>query len=198
MKAKDEQLSTQAAVFYTDINDQIERFPTGNTNGAGEFEVTKDNVGDGYVTGIELGSAYRLDPQWTVFGNATYMDGKVETFPTSAPVIREEYITRLMPFTTQVGLRWDDDSGDMWAELACVYAADADRLSTRDQGDTGRIPPGGTPSYLVFHARGGWVVNPHTTLDLALENLTNQNYRIHGSGQNMPGLNLIFGLTVSL
>lgn len=198
VKTANQKLSSQVAVFYTDIDDQIVRFPTGNTNAGGEFEITKDNVGDGYVYGLEVGAAYDVNPQWTVFGNATYMEGKVETFPTSAPILSAEYIDRLMPFTTQLGVRWDSDDAKFWAEFMGVYAADADRLSTRDEGDTSRIPPGGTPSYLVFHLRGGWRLNESTTLDLGVENLTDEDYRIHGSGQNQAGLGLLFGLTVSL
>jgi hemoglobin/transferrin/lactoferrin receptor protein len=198
LKSEQEDLSSQVSVFYTDIQNQIVRFPTGNTNSTGEFEITKGNVGDGYLYGIEVGAAYRLFPEWTLFGNSTYMEGKVDTFPTSAPQVRREYIDRLMPFTSQLGLRWEEPGGGKWAELVGVFAADADRLSTRDKGDTSRIPPGGTPSYMVLHARSGWRLNRSTTMNLALDNLTNEDYRIHGSGQNMPGVNLILGLSVSL
>ena len=77
------------------------------------------------------------------------------------------------------------------------YAAEADRLSTRDVADTSRIPPGGTPDYLVFHLRGGlWL--GRVRLHAGLENLTDEDYRVHGSGLNMPGRNLVFGISVSL
>ena len=79
-----------------------------------------------------------------------------------------------------------------------VYADDADKLSTRDEGDTSRIPPGGTPDYFVLHVRGGWRIAENVSLNASLENLTDEDYRVHGSGQNMPGMNLILGLTVSL
>lgn len=197
VKTRSERLSTEVSLFYTDIEDQIVRFPTGNVNGMGQFEITKDNVGDGYVYGVELGAAWELRPQWTLFGNTTWMEGKVETFPTSAPIIDEEYIDRLMPWTTQAGVRWESRDGGAWAELQGVYADDADRLSTRDQSDTQRIPPGGTPSYVVAHLRGGVRLSEALRLDLGLENLTDEDYRVHGSGSNMPGRNFIVGLTAS-
>lgn len=197
VKTREADTTTQVAVFYTDIQDQITRFPTGNVNGDGDAEITKDNIGDGYVYGIEVGAAHNLNRQWSMFGNLTFQDGETSTFPTSAPILVDEPISRLMPFTSQLGVRWDSEEGDLWAELVGIYAADADDLNTRDMGDTGRIPPGGTPSYLVFHARGGVRVNEHVSIDLAVENLTNEDYRIHGSGQNMPGLNFVLGLTFS-
>ena len=184
--------------FYTDIQDQIVPFPTGNVNGAGEFEITKDNVGDGYIVGAEFGGTVELCAGLSLFGNSTLMNGRVETFPTSAQVKQEEYISRLMPFTSQLGLRWEEPGSGLWAELLGIYADDADKLSTRDKSDTSRIPPGGTPGYVVLHARGGCRISRATRLSLSVENLTDEDYRIHGSGQNMPGLNFILSLSTTL
>ena len=196
LKSQTAEQSTQLAVFYTDVSDQIVRVPTGNTNGSGEFEVTKDNVGDGYVYGIEAGTAVGVAEGWTVFGNATWMEGKVDTFPTSMPVISREYIDRLMPFTAQLGVEWRSPDEDMWAEGVLRFADDADRLSTRDMNDTQRIPPGGTPGYILFDVRWGWDVNRNVRLDVGLENLFDEDYRVHGSGSNGPGRNLILGITL--
>ncbi len=185
---------TQCAVFYTDIEDQIVRVPTGNVNGAGDAEVTKDNVGDGYVYGIELAGARRLDESFEVFGNGTWQYGKVDTFPTSAPVIEREYIDRLMPLTLQAGLGWDDPTSSAWAELVGLWADDADKLSTRDAGDTSRIPPGGTPSYFVLDLRGGYDFEC-ASLGIGLTNLLDEDYRVHGSGTNRPGRSLVVSWT---
>ncbi|MFT7486271.1 MAG: hemoglobin/transferrin/lactoferrin receptor protein, partial [Candidatus Paceibacteria bacterium] len=197
VKSRKERLSAELAVFYTVIEDQIVRFPTGNTNGSGELEITKDNLGDGYVSGIELGAAYEMAPQWTVFGNAAYQYGRVDTYPTSAQVLTSETITRLMPFSAQAGVLWEVPGSDGWIEAQFVYAATADRLNTRDQSDTSRIPPGGTPEYLLAHVRAGLDLADGVTLNVAFENLGDVNYRVHGSGQNGPGRNLTLGLTLS-
>lgn len=191
VKGRREDLAVQTSVFYTDVSDMIQRVPTGNTNGSGEFEVTKENVGDGFVYGIETAAAYEFREHWTVFADATYMEGKVDTFPTSAPVEKREYIDRLMPFTTHAGLRWDRADGRMWAESTVTYAADADRLSTRDRNDTQRIPPGGTPSYTLLDVRAGYRVGDSLELTFAIDNVFDEDYRVHGSGSNGPGTNAI-------
>ena len=195
IKAEGERLATDLAVFYTDIEDGIVRVPTGATTPTGEFIVTKENIGDGYIYGIELGAAYALDPNWTVFGNGTFLEGKQDTFPTSVPVAEEEYITRLMPLTLQAGLGWEDPDEGLWAEGVVRFADEADKLSPSDERDTSRIPPGGTPDYLVFDLRGGYQVTESLGLHVGLENLTDEDYRIHGSGQNMHGRNAIFSVT---
>jgi len=75
-------------------------------------------VGDGYVYGIEVGGAYALNAHWSVFGNSTFMEGKVDTFPTSEPDREKEYIDRLMPMIVQLGVHWEDPDMGLWSELA--------------------------------------------------------------------------------
>jgi hemoglobin/transferrin/lactoferrin receptor protein len=196
VKSRTRRQRSELALFYTAISNQITRVPTGNTNADGEVEITKDNVGDGYVFGIEAGGAFELASGWTLFGNAAYIEGKVDTFPTSEPIVVEEYLDRLMPFQAQTGLEWLADGGDFWAEAVVRYGGDADRLSTRDRFDTSRIPPGGTPGYVLLDFRLGWNVRPELRLDLGLENILDEDYRVHGSGSNGPGRSLIVGLTL--
>ena len=73
---------------------------------------------------------------------------------------------------------------------------DRDKLNTRDQRDTQRIPPGGTPGYAIFNMRYGLQLNEQMLLTASIENITDEEYRIHGSGQNEPGLNFILGASV--
>ena len=190
-KWANEKLSTELSFFYTDIKDQIVRFPTGAIID-GEAAITRDNVGDGFVGGVEFGLSYEFYPAWTLFGNTTFQQGEVDTFPTAAPIIRSEYLSRTMPWVGQTGIRWEGQTSPFWVEVMGIFAADADKLSTRDMSDTQRIPPGGTPGYAVMDLRAGWNLNDHLSLIAALDNVTNEDYRIHGSGQNSPGRSIIF------
>ena len=193
VKTRYDNFSAQAAWHHTCIDDMIVRTPTGNVV-QGDNEVTKQNVGDGFVQGIELEAQWRFLPQWTAFGNFAWMDGEVDTFPTSAPITVSEPRDRLMPPTWRAGLRWDSADGKLWAQAGATFALKADKLSTRDRADTQRIPPGGTPGYCVLDLNGGWRVNEDLDLWVGLENVTNEDYRIHGSGVNEPGFNFKFGL----
>lgn len=197
LKQRGERFSGEVALFYTDIEDQIVRVPTGNVNGVGEFEITKRNAGDGYVYGVELQASLAVDEAWELFGSVAYQEGEVDTFPTSAPVEEREPLDRLMPLTGRLGLRWSDEEDRGYVESSLDLTADADRLSTRDQADTQRIPPGGTPGYAVLDLRGGWRLSEAVRLEVALENVFDEDYRIHGSGSNQPGRNLILGLVLT-
>lgn len=190
LKARYDNLAAEASYYYTDISDMILRTPTGAVVD-GDNEVTKENAGDGFIQGVEVAARWRFAPQWTAFGSFSWMYGEVTTFPTSAPVKVSEPLSRLMPPSGQVGLRWDSPDRALWAEAACSFACQADKLSTRDKADTQRIPPGGTPGYVVFDLRGGWRVSDDLDVWVGLENVTNADYRIHGSGVNEPGRNFI-------
>jgi hemoglobin/transferrin/lactoferrin receptor protein len=170
----------------------IVRAPTGViVNGA--LEVTKRNAGDGYLHGIELNARYRLVPQWTMFGWVSWMEGKVDGYPTSSPVTETEYLSRVMPLSGEVGLRWENKK--LWVEAVTLMADTADKLASADLTDN-RIPPGGTPGYAVFTVRGGCRINQHANVSVALENILDKEYRVHGSGVNEAGRNLVVAADV--
>lgn len=182
-------LSLELAYFHTIIEDMILRVPTGRIIEENR-EVTKKNAGDGFVHGVELAAALRIGADWLLRGNLTWMEGEVDTYPTSDPVKKREPMSRIMPLTVNFTARYEPT--DRWWVEAAVSAADKqDRLSTRDRADTQRIPPGGTPGYGVVTLRSGVRLSPHLALTAVIENVTDRNYRIHGSGVNEPGRNFV-------
>ncbi len=200
LKADHQDYGAQTSYFYTVIQDMIIRGPTGQTTGGVPDEpiVRGVNSGDGYVQGVELEGWYRVCPDFTVFGNVTWMEGRVDTFlnvtdPTS---LRERALSRVQPLTGLIGLRYDEPARKWWAETTVQSAVKADHLSPGDVADTQRIPPGGTPDWTVWSIRGGIRVTPDITATIGLENLTNEDYRIHGSGINNVGRQVVLGIEV--
>ncbi len=186
--------SAQLTAYWTEIDDMIVRAPTGNKIAIGSTvydEVTKRNAGDGHIAGVEWYQALKLGQPWTWWLSASAMDGQIEDYPTSSSVREEEAISRLMPPSLSSGLRWQDAAERIWIEGFVQSAEKADRLSAADRKDTERIPPGGTPGYCVGGLRGGWRITRNWSTSLSLENITDEDYRIHGSGVNEPGRNLI-------
>lgn len=185
-----ERMSAEVAAYHTWIEDLIVRAPTGREID-GMQEVTKKNAGRGYVQGIELTVRYSLSEDWQVRLTGSWMQGKVDAYPTSDPERERDHLSRLMPLTGQAALRWQPASKPWWAEAMVDAAEKAARLSADDRRDTQRIPEGGTPGYGVLTLRGGVRVMEALQLTLALENVTDEDYRIHGSGVNEPGRNLV-------
>jgi hemoglobin/transferrin/lactoferrin receptor protein len=195
-KYANERLYAQASFFYTAIEDMIVRAPTGRVVNH-LFEVTKRNAGDGFVRGVELSGSYRAHEQVELFGLFAWQDGEVEGYPTSAPVPVTEPVSRLLPTQFQLGTRWTRPDQRLWAELAVTHAWRQDDLSASDRRDTQRIPPGGTPSFTVADAAVGWRINDYMQLAFRVDNFTDEDYRVHGSGTNMPGRNFILEMSVS-
>ncbi len=184
----------ECAAFYTWIRDLIDRFPNGETAPGGETIVTKGNIGDGYVYGLELSGRAQVAEGIFLLADVTYLMGESNTYATSAPVLTREYITRLMPLTAHLGVRYEPRE-DLWLELLATMADKADKLSPGDIRDTQRVPPGGTPGYAILSLRGGYDIGKDTRLSVAVENLLDKAYRVHGSGHTMPGTNFILTLT---
>ena len=129
------------------------------------------------------------------FGSGAYVYGRADTYPTSDQKEAREYLDRLPPLTGRVGVRYRHECG-LGLEGRVTMADKADRLSTRDRSDIQRIPPGGTPGYAVIDLSASYPVTDFALVTLALENLTDRAYRVHGSGQNEPGRNLSLTLVL--
>lgn len=190
LKSRTERLTARLGYYYTTLDRMIVRTPTGRLID-GDVEVTKRNSGDGYIQGIEWAAMVSLSSTWSTWLNASWMEGKVDAYPTSDAVRKRDFVSRLMPPTAELGLRWKREDGKYWAECGAVLADKADKLSADDKRDTQRIPPGGTPGYAVFALRTGAKVAQNLDVALAFENLFDEDYRIHGSGVNEPGRHLV-------
>ncbi len=189
LKINTEPARLQLAGFYTGISDMIVRTPTRRIIDENR-EVTKKNAGDGHVLGVEAGASVTFFEDWCLWGNATWMDGEMDAYPTSEAEEVREPMDRLMPLTVNIGLRFKP-SDRWWAETVVTVADRQDNLSSREKEDTQRIPPGGTPGYTILSFRGGYDVTRHLTLAAVLENVTDEDYRVHGSGLNEAGRNLV-------
>jgi len=178
-------LTFEVATFYTLADDVISRIP----QSALVSDTVTVNGGEAWIAGLEAQASWRLSPYWTLSGLLTYQYGDAER-PTflGGPEITEP-VSRLSPLRGSIALRYDDPSDRWWAEARITAADTADRLAANDRGDTQRIPPGGTPSYITAGLFAGWQATEDLQFNLALENLTDEDYRVHGSGLNESGFN---------
>ena len=197
-KFANERWAFQAAWFRTDGSDVIVRSPTGDVLGSSTV-VTKANAADSWVMGVEGQVSYQAMRDLMLFAEGSWLDGEQDAFP-SGPDARPvtEPIDLLAPVAWRIGARWSLPGPRLEIEALVEHADEQDKLSSRDRADTQRIPPGGTPSWTVLSLRSEWRMTSRATLSLALENLTDEDYRIHGSGVNEPGRNVIASVSVSL
>ena len=190
-RKRKESSSIDIAVYYTELNDQIILYPNGSITENGEVVMAKSNEGDGYIYGTELSFSQDILERLSARISLSYQYGKTKGIPVAGSALTEDYLSRLMPLSGHLSMRYTAESAKWWIESQIQSLAEADKLSARDQTDTQRIPPGGTPSFVVFHIRGGYELSKNISVNVALENLLDKNYRVHGSGQNEVGRNLV-------
>lgn len=186
-----------ATLWTTIARDQISRFRTGNTVG-GLPEISKSNVGDGYYAGFELEGSVGLEllseslDEWTAFGFFDWVTGKIDQVLASGQEI-EDRPKALPPPTGMAGLRWLHPEQDRGVEVftRMAYHVNPSRYTEADRNNTQRIPPGGLPGWATVNIRGWMDVTENLTVSLAVENLTDVDYRIMDSGLNEPGANVI-------
>lgn len=189
--------SIEITLFHTWIDDLITRSPTGDIID-GENEVTKRNSGDGWVAGAEMVGEMSLSSSWSLYGHLAWLQGEAYVYPNSnLSDRRSEYLDRLMPLMGEGGLAWEREGSPWWGAFSCRFASEADKLSTRDIADTSRIPDGGTPSYAVLDLQTGRSISQTTEVSIIVENLLNEDYRVHGSGTNEAGRNFILSVRSS-
>ncbi|HAO94915.1 MAG TPA: hypothetical protein DCQ96_02570 [Verrucomicrobiales bacterium] len=186
-------VSFGAAGFYTLVDDLIISVPT--APGGDTVEAT--NAQEAEIVGVELEAAVRFLDNLTLSGHLTWQEGDTTSPSFLGGPSEEAPVSRLSPLVASLALRYDSPDQRWWVEGRITAADKQDELSARDQRDTQRIPPGGTPSYLVASIRAGLQVSENLELTAALENITDEDYRIHGSGVNQPGINAIIGAKVS-
>ncbi|MDX2368356.1 MAG: TonB-dependent receptor [Colwellia sp.] len=191
IKFRSNKLNYDISIYYTKIEDQIQRVPTGNMNSDGEFEITKKNIGNGYTYGSDIDINYSFTPELKVSARMAYIIGRIDTFPNSNSIMVREYMSRLMPTNINVAINYSAPADDWWIHSSVTVYDAGDRLSTRDKSDTQRIPPKGTPGFAIWDIGGRYTVSESMQLTLNLQNILDKNYRIHGSGQNEAGINLI-------
>ena len=180
-------LRAKVAVFYTNIRDLIASADA--TLNDTQIDTTiykiksKQNVGQAYIRGIEIGFEYNPFKKILFYTNITSTFGQNITL--------NEPVDGIPPTFGLAGLKWL--SPDYYFDLYIRFASKQNRLSTDDRDDP-RIPIGGTPGWKIVNFKAGFKFLETVDLRLTVENIFDINYREHGSGINGPGRNFILGM----
>ncbi len=135
----------------------------------------------------DLGAAATVSWVWGETPNPNY--GMNLTAKEVAP------ISRVPPLHGGAEIGWRSSDWGVYLVGAMRWAREQTRLADQDRNDV-RIPPGGTPGYVVVDFRAGYRFDPYLLLGLVFENVADTAYRVHGSAINGPGRGLLFEMQV--
>lgn len=170
MKYRGQAFSATFSTYYTQLADLIGRVKTADSL-QGYPVYLKENIGKSYITGAEAAAEWRLQKNWTAFGNVTYTYGQ----NTSA----KEPFRRIPPAHGLIALRWQATRA-LALRAESVWASWQRRLSKADVDDN-RIADAGTPGWAIVNLHG-YFTHRWASIGLEGHNLLNEAYRMHGSG----------------
>ena len=172
-------------MLYTlDYSDRITSVLTGEVTPQGRDVVQSVNAADATIRGFESGASFDLTDTMSLGAVLNYTWSEQRLAGQSA-----EPGDRIPPLSGR--LQFDYDAGgnfrlDAWLR----FAGEQDRLSARDTGDI-RIDPNGTGGWGILGARSTLDVRGGWQFSLGVDNVFDKRYRVHGSGLDAPGRNLM-------
>ena len=202
MRGKSGALDWQTAYYYSWIRDMIIRSPVES----GKSDVLKSN-GDGFIQGVEIELGYQWSPSWKSELSFSWMKGEVEQMldnNASGTILVNgrnyslvnRATTRLMPTQGKFATKFNPASSRWSSEFSFLAVGKADGLSLKDETDITRIPPNGTPGYFLTNFYGKYDISENSSVSLAVENIGDVDYRVHGSGLNGAGRNFILSCSM--
>ncbi len=192
--------------FYADYTDMIKRvngtyngLDYWDENGNGEQDpnelpvLQRKNTGRAYIWGFEMQGGLWLTEllgnHLSISAGYSYYLGHDET--------DDEPLRRIPPQQGRLELRWQKPDDLYLIDLVVRFADKQDRLSDGDIDD-GRIPEGGTPGWTTYNLYFGLKPKQNLKINIGVENITDKDYRIHGSGINAPGRSISIGFSLQV
>ncbi len=171
-------------LYSLDYTDRITSVLTGEVTAEGRDVVQSVNAANSTVRGFEGGAGFDLNDTMSVEAvlNYTWSEESIPGSPT-------EPGDRIPPLSGRLNVSYDA-GGDFRLDAWLRFAGEQDRLSSRDVRDI-RIDPNGTSGWGILGARGSWDVTGGWQFTLGVDNLLDKRYRVHGSGLDAPGRNLM-------
>ncbi|MCL4456326.1 MAG: TonB-dependent receptor [Nitrospirae bacterium] len=163
-KGKIGKFNYNLSIFHNTIDNYITQFDTGKTF-SGQPVMGYKNV-DATLYGGELSAGFLVTDKISLLGSASYTWGENKTENKSLPEI--------MPLQGRLGVRYDDISGKLWAELMGRFVASQHRYDPV-------VDPGITNGFSTFDLRLGWKLKGNILITAGVENLLNRYYYEHTS-----------------
>ncbi|MFK8015476.1 MAG: TonB-dependent receptor [Gammaproteobacteria bacterium] len=181
-----DRLSAEFFLWASDYTDQIVSVSTGDVDDVGREIVQSQNASQVDLHGAELATSYVFSENWSAEVGVNWVWGRTDLEDGEA-----EPADRIPPLNGRLGVRYEQAS--WWLDTQLRFAQAQGRLSGRDVRDP-RIDPFGTAGWGLLNVRGGVQWNDVFSTTVGLHNLTDRDYREHGSGIDGAGRSVVVTL----
>jgi len=184
VRYSDDRARFELMVYTLDYSDRITSVLTGDVTPEGRDIVQSVNAADSTIRGFEGGAEFFVSDTISLEAvlNYTWSEQRVPGSPT-------EPGDRIPPLSGRLNVSYDG-GGDIRLDAWLRFAGEQDRLSARDVRDS-RIDPNGTSGWGILGARGTWDARGDWQFTLGIDNVFDKRYRVHGSGLDAAGRNLM-------
>ena len=169
-KYRSNKIDFSIAAFKMKLKDIIARVLVDGKVINGYNVYNKKNIESSYINGAEVNYTYLLSKYLTWYTNATYTYGQ--------NVTKNEPMRRIPPLFGQNKISFIKKNKTL--AITHQFAGKQDRLAQGDKDDN-RIGKLGTPGWNIFNIDAGWQVK-NLSLNTSLINISNVQYKTHGSG----------------
>lgn len=183
-RLKTNKLQFETVFFRNELRDLVARVRQGQDSMQGYPIYLKINSEKGYIQGLESELRWQFSPILSAEISAAWAFGQ--------NISRAEPMRRIPPVNGRFALNFEKKK---WFATAEILAADAQKRLAQGDRDDNRIGADGTAGWAVLNFSGGFSAK-HFSVFLDFQNLTNRDYRYHGSGVN--GVGRSAGLVFSL
>lgn len=172
------------AAFKMKLKDIIARVQVDGKVINGYNVYNKKNIESSYINGAEVNYNYLLSKYLTWYTNATYTYGQ--------NVTKNEPMRRIPPLFGQNKISFVKKNKTF--AITHQFAGKQDRLAQGDKDDN-RIGKLGTPGWNIFNIDAGWEFK-NLSLNTSLINISNVQYKTHGSGVYAMGRAVNFSFKI--
>ncbi|MFZ1678376.1 MAG: TonB-dependent receptor, partial [Saprospiraceae bacterium] len=178
--------------FYTWYRNAITTAP-GTFNGQTQV-VYNDSLSDvttnvnakkAFVYGANAYVSLDITNSLSLYSTINYTYGRIERESDEVP------LDHVAPLFGKTSLRWSKDK--LKAEFYVMYNA-AKKLEDYNPDGEDNLPyatPDGMPAWMTFNVKGSYQLTKNFTIQLGVENIADQNYRIFASNISAPGRNVV-------
>lgn len=180
----------ETSIFRLNYRDRITGVLTGDSTPDGRDIVQNRNVAKANIWGVEVGGRLSLSDRSGLAMALNYTRGEeVQLGSDFVPA------DRIPPLTGRVLYHFQPTDA-LLVETYLEFAAEQARLSPRDERDS-RIDSSGTPGWTTGNVRIAFEQSDFWQVGVAIENVFDKRYRIHGSGIDAVGRNLQASLRIN-
>lgn len=152
--------------------------------------LTTTNAGNAYVRGFEAFLQAQLTPSLQLAGSYNYTLGRIITDTVPYP------LDHIAPAFGKVSVRYTTLHNKLKLEGFAMYSGwkHLEDYNLVGEDNFAYATPDGMPSWYTLNFRANYNINNQLSVQLACENITDQNYRMFASNISAPGRNFILTL----